>query len=90
MTDRPSGFRGAAPRAYSTPTRFQTAVENLAEKAAGYGIPGHIVDGNDVVACYEVMRGAAEFARSGGGAPKCEAEKFVNFDILRSAASADA
>ncbi len=46
--------------AYSTPTSKQTAVDNLAEKAAGYGIPGYIVDGNDVVACYEVMRRAAE------------------------------
>src|SRR5918992_2244979 len=54
--------------AYSTPTRLQTAVEHLADKAAGYGIPGHIVDGNDVVACYEVMKEAAEYARSGGGA----------------------
>ncbi len=53
--------------AYSTPTSKQTAVENLADKAAGYGIPGHIVDGNDVIACYEVTRKAAEFARGGGG-----------------------
>jgi hypothetical protein len=42
--------------AYSTPTSLQTAVRDLAEKAAGYGIPAHIVDGNDVVACYEVTR----------------------------------
>ncbi|MCA1614438.1 MAG: thiamine pyrophosphate-dependent dehydrogenase E1 component subunit alpha [Acidobacteria bacterium] len=62
--------------AYSTPTRLQTAVENLAEKSAGYGIPGHIVDGNDVVACYEVMRGAAEFARGGGGATLIEAKTY--------------
>jgi pyruvate dehydrogenase E1 component alpha subunit/2-oxoisovalerate dehydrogenase E1 component alpha subunit len=62
--------------AYSTPTRLQTAVEHLAEKAAGYGIPGHIVDGNDVVACYEVMRGAAEFARGGGGAVLIEAKTY--------------
>src|SRR5829696_10095114 len=54
--------------AYSTPTSLQTAVANLADKAAGYGIPGYVVDGNDVVACYEVMRRAAEFARGGGGA----------------------
>src|SRR3989449_7247517 len=40
--------------AYSTPTRLQTGVRDLAEKAAGYGIPAHIVDGNDVIACYEV------------------------------------
>src|ERR1700741_250921 len=44
--------------AYSTPTSLQTAVRDLAEKAAGYGIPAYIVDGKDVVACYEVMRQA--------------------------------
>src|SRR6266702_4573654 len=35
--------------AYSTPTIQQTAVRNLAERAAAFGIPGYIVDGNDVV-----------------------------------------
>jgi TPP-dependent pyruvate/acetoin dehydrogenase alpha subunit len=62
--------------AYSTPTSKQTAVANLAEKAAGYGIPGYVVDGNDVVACYEVMRRAAEFARGGGGASLIEAKTY--------------
>jgi TPP-dependent pyruvate/acetoin dehydrogenase alpha subunit len=62
--------------AYSTPTLKQTAVANLAEKAAGYGIPGYVVDGNDVVACYEVMRRAAEFARGGGGAVVIEAKTY--------------
>ena len=62
--------------AYSTPTRKQTAVKNLADKAAGYGIPGYVVDGNDVVACYEVTRRAAEFARGGGGAVLIEAKTY--------------
>ncbi|HWS56810.1 MAG TPA: thiamine pyrophosphate-dependent dehydrogenase E1 component subunit alpha, partial [Pyrinomonadaceae bacterium] len=62
--------------AYSTPTRLQTAVANLADKAAGYGIPGYVVDGNDVVACCEVMRRAAEFARGGGGAVLIEAKTY--------------
>src|ERR671928_232522 len=62
--------------AYSTPTSKQTAVANLADKAAGYGIPGYVVDGNDVVACYEVMRRAAEFARGGGGAVVVEAKTY--------------
>src|SRR5215471_17342398 len=44
--------------AYSTPTTMQTAIRNLAERAAAFGIPGHIVDGNDVIACYEVTRQA--------------------------------
>src|SRR2546425_3604079 len=54
--------------AYSTPTNLQTAVRDLARKAMGYGISGHLVDGNDVVACYEVTKRAAEFARRHGGA----------------------
>jgi pyruvate dehydrogenase E1 component alpha subunit/2-oxoisovalerate dehydrogenase E1 component alpha subunit len=62
--------------AYSTPTSKQTAVKDLAEKAAGYGIIGHIVDGNDVVACYEVTRKAAEHARAGGGAVLIEAKTY--------------
>ena len=62
--------------AYTTPTSLQTAVRDLAEKAAGYGIPAHIVDGNDVVACYEVTKQAAEYARRGGGAVLIEAKTY--------------
>ena len=62
--------------AYSTPTSLQTAVRDLAEKAAGYGIPAHIVDGNDVIACYEVTKQAAEYARRGGGAVLIEAKTY--------------
>jgi TPP-dependent pyruvate/acetoin dehydrogenase alpha subunit len=62
--------------AYSTPTSLQTAVRDLAEKAASYGIPAHIVDGNDVVACYEVTKRSAEFARRGGGAVLIEAKTY--------------
>src|ERR671933_985521 len=62
--------------AYSTPTSKQCAVANLADKAAGYGIPGYVVDGNDVLACYGVMRRAAEFARGGGGAALIEAKTY--------------
>ena len=62
--------------AYSTPTSLQTACRDLAEKAAGYGIPAHIVDGNDVVGCYEVTKHAAEFARGGGGAVLIEAKTY--------------
>lgn len=62
--------------AYSTPTSLQTAVRDLAEKASGYGIPAHIVDGNDVIACYEVTKHAAEYARRGGGAVLIEAKTY--------------
>jgi len=62
--------------AYSTPTILQTAVKDLAEKAAGYAIPASIVDGNDVIACYEVTKRAAEFARGGGGPVLIEAKTY--------------
>jgi TPP-dependent pyruvate/acetoin dehydrogenase alpha subunit len=62
--------------AYSTPTNLQTAVRDLAEKAAGYNIPASIVDGNDVVACYEVTEHAADYARTGGGAVLIEAKTY--------------
>src|SRR5213595_3010510 len=62
--------------AYSTPTNLQTAVRNLAEKSAAFGIPGYIVDGNDVIACYEVTRQAVDYARTGRGAVLIEAKTY--------------
>lgn len=62
--------------AYSTPTAKQTLVENLADKAAAYNIPGLVVDGNDVIACYEVMKRAANHARAGNGAVLIEAKTY--------------
>jgi len=53
--------------AYSTPTSKQCAAERLADKAAGYGIPGVRADGNDVVAAYQVTRDAVARARRGEG-----------------------
>lgn len=62
--------------AYSTPTSMQMAVRNLAERAAAFGIPGHIVDGNDVIACYEVTKQAIDYARKGRGAVLIEAKTY--------------
>lgn len=62
--------------AYSTPTSMQTAVRNLAERAAAFGIPGYIVDGNDVIACYEVTKQAIDYARAGRGAVLIEAKTY--------------
>jgi TPP-dependent pyruvate/acetoin dehydrogenase alpha subunit len=53
--------------AYSTPTARQCAAERLADKAAGYGIPGIRADGNDVIAAYQVTRDAVARARRGEG-----------------------
>src|SRR5437588_2201240 len=62
--------------AYSTPTNMQTAVRNLAEKAAAFGVPGYIVAGNDVIACYEVTKQAIKHARAGQGAVLIEAKTY--------------
>ena len=53
--------------AISVPIRLQTANPNLADRGAGYGIPGVTVDGTDVPACYAVCREAVERARRGEG-----------------------
>lgn len=53
--------------AISMPRAKQTRVETLADKAAGYGMPGVCVDGNDVLAVYQVASEAIEWARSGSG-----------------------
>ncbi|MFQ5676381.1 MAG: thiamine pyrophosphate-dependent dehydrogenase E1 component subunit alpha [bacterium] len=62
--------------AYSTPVSKQSLVKDLVVRAQGYGIPGEIVDGNDVVAVYEVTKRAVERARKGGGPTLIEAKTF--------------
>lgn len=53
--------------AISVPIRLQMANPNVAERAAGYGIPGVTIDGTDVPGCYEATREAVARARSGQG-----------------------
>lgn len=60
--------------AYSTPVSRQMAIQDIAARAAGYGIAGVIVDGNDVLKVYEATRAAAERARSGKGPTLIEAK----------------
>ena len=60
--------------AYSTPVEKQMAVKDIAERAKAYGIPGVIVDGNDVLAVYEATLVAAERARQGLGPTLIEAK----------------
>jgi TPP-dependent pyruvate/acetoin dehydrogenase alpha subunit len=59
--------------AISTPLRAQTAAVTLADKAAGYGMPGVRVDGHDALAVLEVTREAAARARAGEGPTFVEA-----------------
>src|SRR6478735_1521996 len=53
--------------AYSTPAHLGHAVEHLADRAAGYGFEGVVVDGTDVLAVYREAKRAIEKAREGGG-----------------------
>ena len=46
---------------------MQMANKDIADRGVGYGLPSEIVDGNDVVAVYEVTKRAVDFARGGGG-----------------------
>lgn len=62
--------------AYSTPLDRQMAVADIASRAQGYGFPGVVVDGNDLVAVYEAVRAAVERARAGGGATLLECKTF--------------
>ncbi len=59
--------------AISVPSEVQTASETFAIKAKAYGIEGVQVDGNDVLAVYQVTAEAAEKARRGEGATLIEA-----------------
>ena len=60
--------------AYSTPTQKQTANPRFVERARAYGCAGSLVDGNDVLAVYEVTRRAVERARRGEGPTLIEAD----------------
>ncbi|MFL5802447.1 MAG: thiamine pyrophosphate-dependent dehydrogenase E1 component subunit alpha [Roseiflexaceae bacterium] len=53
--------------AYSTPLARQMRIADIADRAAGYGFPGVVVDGNDFFAVHEATVAAAARARAGGG-----------------------
>jgi pyruvate dehydrogenase E1 component alpha subunit/2-oxoisovalerate dehydrogenase E1 component alpha subunit len=53
--------------AYSTPTSRQFACADLANKAIGYGVESHSVDGTDFSACMETVGAAIARARAGHG-----------------------
>lgn len=59
--------------AISVPTSKQSGNTNFVDKAIGYGMPGVQVDGNDVLACYQVAKEAIDRARRGEGPTLIEA-----------------
>lgn len=53
--------------ASTTPYRTTCNVENISDRAAGYHVPGVVVDGQDPFAVYEAAKTAVERARAGEG-----------------------
>jgi 2-oxoisovalerate dehydrogenase E1 component len=62
--------------ALSTPAHEQYACRDLAERGVGYGMPGEVVDGNDLLAVRDAVRAAAERARRGDGPTLLEFKTF--------------
>ena len=63
--------------AYSTPLRYQMAISDVVDRAKAYGMPGEIVDGNDVAAVYVASKRAIQNARAGQG------PTFIEFKTMR-------
>jgi len=62
--------------AATTPTHTTTSVNNIADRATGYGIPGVIVDGNNVEEVYSAAKNAIERARNGEGPTLIECKTY--------------
>ena len=63
--------------AYSTPISKQMAITRIDERAAAYGIPHEMVDGNDILAVYDVAKRMVDRARAGEGA------SLIGIDTMR-------
>ncbi|MFM8649837.1 MAG: thiamine pyrophosphate-dependent dehydrogenase E1 component subunit alpha [Actinomycetota bacterium] len=59
-----------------TPRDKTMAITDIVDRAAGYGMPGVIVDGMDVIAVHEAALEAVERARTGGGPSLIEAKTY--------------
>ncbi len=62
--------------AASTPVSVSFKIENIADRAAAYGMPGVVVDGNDVEAVYQVAGEAVARARRGEGPTLIECKTY--------------
>lgn len=62
--------------AISTPIEAHSAVKDLADRARGYGMPGVVIDGNDVLAVYAAAQEAYARARAGEGPTLIECKTY--------------
>lgn len=63
-----------------TPQRNHQAIVDVADRAAGYGMPGVVVDGMDAVAVYEAAGEAIARARAGDGPTLLECKTYRYYD----------
>jgi pyruvate dehydrogenase E1 component alpha subunit len=63
-----------------TPQANHQAIVDVADRAAGYGMPGVIVDGMDVMAVYEAAGEAIARARAGKGPTLLECKTYRFYD----------
>jgi acetoin:2,6-dichlorophenolindophenol oxidoreductase subunit alpha len=66
--------------AVTTPIGKSAKAANIADRASGYGIPGVVVDGQDVLAVHDAMATAVQRARAGEGATLIEAKTYRYYD----------
>jgi 2-oxoisovalerate dehydrogenase E1 component alpha subunit len=62
--------------AISVPVTKQMHIQNIADRATAYGMPGIVVDGNDLLQVYRVARDATDRARRGDGPTLVEAKTY--------------
>lgn len=62
--------------AISTPVSYHIAIPDIARRAAAYGMPGVIVDGNDVLAVFNEAHKAYDRARNGEGPTLLECKTY--------------
>ena len=62
--------------AESTPAHYHCSVENIADRAAAYNMPGVTIDGNDLFAVYEAAHEAVARARAGQGPSLLECKTY--------------
>ena len=62
--------------AISTPAAASTRIDDIADRAAGYGFPGVVADGNDVLGMRDVTAEAVGRARAGEGPTLIEAKSY--------------
>ncbi|MCK9543258.1 MAG: thiamine pyrophosphate-dependent dehydrogenase E1 component subunit alpha [Novosphingobium sp.] len=66
--------------AVTTPISKSANVANIADRAVGYGIPGVVVDGQDLIAVHDAMATAVQRARAGEGPTLIEAKTYRYYD----------